>query len=93
MSPRALRFSGLLTVTVATLVSEVCVTVRDTGCGIAAKDLAHVFDRFWKAPDGRPRGQGLGLYIARGIVEAHGGKIWVESGPQGSAFTFTLRRA
>lgn len=66
--------------------------VRDTGCGIPATDLPHVFDRFWQARrGGAVRGHGLGLAIAQGIVKAHGGRIWVESiVGEGSTFYFTL---
>jgi signal transduction histidine kinase len=63
----------------------------DTGPGIAPAHLPHVFDRFWKAETGSKRGTGLGLYIAKSIVEAHGGRIWVESQlGQGAKFHFTL---
>ncbi len=66
-------------------------SVSDTGSGIAEEDLSRVFDRFWHARDGRGAGAGLGLAIARGIVEAHGGRIWVESRVgAGSTFHFTL---
>jgi len=66
-------------------------SVADTGSGIAEEDLSRVFDRFWHARDGRRAGAGLGLAIARGIVEAHGGTIWVESHVGvGSVFHFTL---
>ncbi|MDQ6831694.1 MAG: ATP-binding protein, partial [Gemmatimonadota bacterium] len=55
-------------------------SVADTGCGITADALPHVFDSFWQNRQGSStRGTGLGLAIARGIVEAHGGRIWVES--------------
>lgn len=68
--------------------------VRDTGPGIAKGDASHVFDRFWKKEPGGKRGSGLGLYIAKGIIEAHGGRIWVESEPgHGATFAFTLPRA
>lgn len=66
--------------------------VSDTGPGIAADDLPHLFDRFWQARD-RPRrgGVGLGLAIAKGIVQAHGGILEVESRlGAGSTFCFTL---
>jgi signal transduction histidine kinase len=64
---------------------------RDSGPGIAHEDLPHVFDRFWQAKKTARAGVGLGLAIAKGIVEAHGGGIRVESEPgQGSCFTFTL---
>ena len=71
--------------------------VRDTGAGIAADDLPHVFERFWRADRSRSReqgGSGLGLAIARQIVEAHGGRIGAESQPgQGSRFWFYLPAA
>jgi PAS domain S-box-containing protein len=66
-------------------------TVTDTGAGIAESDLPHVFDRFWRTRESNRLGTGLGLAIAKGIVEAHGGRIWVESRPGiGSSFHFTL---
>ena len=55
------------------------ITVVDTGPGIAADHLPHVFERYWKARPASQVGAGLGLYIAKGIVEAHGGRIWAES--------------
>jgi len=65
--------------------------VWDTGPGIPPEHLGHVFDRFWKVRTANRHGAGLGLAIARGIVEAHDGRIWAESAPgQGSTFLFTL---
>jgi signal transduction histidine kinase len=66
--------------------------VCDEGPGICAADLPHVFDRYFQGPHGpTAHGVGLGLSIARGIVEAHGGRIWVESDEgRGSRFFFTL---
>lgn len=71
----------------------VCVTVRDHGPGIPPAALPYIFDKFYRVPDApvQAGGTGLGLTIARGIVEAHGGQIWVESTPgQGAAFSFTV---
>src|SRR5205814_1310009 len=66
--------------------------VADEGPGIAPQDLGRVFERYFQGPHGpTARGVGLGLSIARGIVEAHGGRIWVESETgRGSRFFFTL---
>jgi phosphoserine phosphatase RsbU/P len=69
-------------------------TVVDTGVGIAAEHLPHIFDRFWKMKSGNPGGTGLGLAIARGIVEAHGGAIAVESrAGKGTTISFTIPAA
>jgi signal transduction histidine kinase len=66
-------------------------TVTDTGSGIAKEYQARVFEKFFQVPDVEPKGTGLGLYIAKEIVRAHGGEIGVESEPgKGSAFWFTL---
>ena len=73
---------------------EVVFWVADTGEGISAADVPRVFDRFWQARKGERHGAGLGLAIAKGIVEAHGGRIWVDSAPgQGSTFAFTVPTA
>ena len=73
---------------------RVVVTVADGGDGIAPEDIAHVFDRFYRADPSRTRatgGAGLGLTIAKKIVEAHGGEIRAESVKgQGSRFIFEL---
>lgn len=70
---------------------EVRVSVEDTGPGIPAEHLEHVFDRFWQARSTRRAGAGLGLAIARGVVEAHGGRIAARSEVgRGTTFEFTL---
>ena len=73
--------------------NHVTFQISDSGPGISADDMGHLFDNFWQARTDH-RGVGLGLAIARGVVEAHGGKIWCESAPgRGSTFSFTLPRA
>jgi signal transduction histidine kinase/DNA-binding response OmpR family regulator len=70
---------------------EVRFTVADTGRGIPPQQLPHLFGAYWQASADDRRGIGLGLSIARGIVEGHGGRIWVESEPgRGSTFHFTI---
>jgi len=82
---------GQLTVSARDRGHEVSFHVRDTGKGIAPEQLPYVFDRYWQAKDAASRGAGLGLAIAKGLVEAHGGRIWAESTPgQGSTFSFSL---
>jgi PAS domain S-box-containing protein len=90
----AIKFSpagGTVTIRAERQGTDVVVAVTDGGPGIPEDQLPHVFKRFWQAPDSSRRGAGLGLTIARGIVEAHGGRIWVESVVgEGSTFRFTL---
>jgi PAS domain S-box-containing protein len=67
------------------------ITVADNGRGIPREDLPRLFDRFWRGGGKEGAGAGLGLAICKGIVEAHGGRIWVESSDgEGTAFHFTL---
>ena len=74
---------------------EVLITVRDEGPGIAPEDLPRIFDRFYRSAEARGTdGLGLGLYICRKLVDAHGGRIWVESERgEGSAFHVALPAA
>jgi PAS domain S-box-containing protein len=74
---------------------EILFSIADTGVGIAPESLPHVFDRFWQAAGRASRlGAGLGLPITHGIVEAHGGRIWVESTQgRGTTFYFTIPAA
>jgi signal transduction histidine kinase len=70
---------------------EVRVSVADKGPGIGPDDLPRVFDRYYRGQRHEGEGLGLGLYIVRKLVEAHGGKIWAQSRPGvGSTFTFSL---
>jgi PAS domain S-box-containing protein len=85
---------GRITVCAESGDGEVLFSVIDTGPGIAAEQLPHIFGRFWQAKTSDHRGIGLGLAIAKGIVEAHNGRIWVESHVGlGSTFYFTLPAA
>jgi signal transduction histidine kinase len=85
--------SGRITVGASPGEREVLFRVSDTGCGISPTDLPHVFDRFWQLRKSRD-GAGLGLPIARGVIAAHGGRIWVESTlGRGTTFFFTIPRA
>jgi len=90
----ALRFTpagGEVRITVKPAPPGVCFSVSDTGCGIPEEQLAHVFERHWRARPVARGSTGLGLYIAKGIVETHGGRIWVQSQlGVGSTFSFTL---
>ena len=71
---------------------EATISVRDTGNGISKEDLPHIFERFYRCDQSRSKGgSGLGLSLAKAIVEAHGGRIGVSSQPgKGSTFTISL---
>jgi signal transduction histidine kinase len=90
----ALKFTpagGVVTISARALESAVAFEVNDTGPGIAPGDLPHVFERYWKRDAEASRGAGLGLYIAKALVEAHGGALTVDSHlGSGSSFRFEL---
>jgi two-component system sensor histidine kinase BaeS len=91
----ALRYTsagGAITLRAQPTDGGVCIVVHDTGKGIPPEDLPYIFDRFWRGDRSRSHaggaGSGLGLAIARQLVQAHGGRIGVESEPgQGTTFT------
>lgn len=91
----ALKFTpagGSIIVRVTRDATGVSCAVADTGVGIPPEELPHLFERFWQARRYRRGGAGLGLAIARGVVEAHGSALTVESEPgRGSVFSFVLR--
>jgi PAS domain S-box-containing protein len=93
----AIKFTpvgGTITVRAEVVDREVRFSVADTGSGMAEDELLHLFERFWQARRTARHGTGLGLSIVKGIVDAHGGRIWVESGVgAGTTFFFTLPSA
>jgi signal transduction histidine kinase len=82
---------GTITLSAIRILGAVRCEVRDTGAGIPADQLPKIFGKFWQAKKSDKRGVGLGLAIARGIVEAHGGTVGVKSElGKGTVFSFTL---
>jgi signal transduction histidine kinase len=82
---------GRITVSAKPQDAQVLFTIADTGPGIPREHLSDIFSPYWQAKRTERMGAGLGLPIAKGIVEAHGGRIWVESEPgRGTQFYFTL---
>lgn len=99
LTANALQYTaegGRVTISAKQIKDEIHIVVQDTGIGIPPEHLPHIFDRFYRADKSRSRqsggGSGIGLTIARALVEEHGGRIWVESAGdgRGSRFTFSL---
>lgn len=92
----AIKYSpegGAITVAIQSQAGETQVTIVDEGVGIAADALPHLFERFYRTASARRSGQkglGLGLHIARALVEAHGGRVWAESAGEGKGSTFSI---
>jgi K+-sensing histidine kinase KdpD len=93
----AIKFSsakGQIVIQATTIGHDVQVAVRDEGPGIPEGDLDRVLESFCQLPDSDARGLGLGLYISRAIIQAHGGRIWATSPPgAGATFHFTVPRS
>jgi signal transduction histidine kinase len=93
----ALKFTpdaGRITVSAVRQGDEACIAVANTGEGIAASQLPHIFDRYWQANPVARVGAGLGLSICKAIIDAHQARIWVESVPgEGATIYFTLSLA
>lgn len=89
----ALKFTpseGTITISAHSVGDEVRFTVCDNGPGIPEAEREHIFDRYWQASHSRRAGAGLGLFIVKGIVEAHGGRAWAEARGGGACLCFTL---
>ena len=93
----AIKYStdGQIEITGQVRPDVVIICGSDQGPGIAPQDIPHVFDRFYRAPEmaRQTKGAGLGLFLTRSVIEAHGGRIWVDTGAdKGARICFTLPR-
>jgi signal transduction histidine kinase len=90
----AIKFTprgGKVALSVKTAAGQTVFAINDNGPGMTPDEIDHLFERFWQARDVDSRGIGLGLAISKGIVEAHGGRIWAKSEPgKGSTFSFSI---
>ena len=86
------RKTGIITISATKKADEIETTVADNGSGIPADAIPHLFTKFYRVNEmnSATRGTGLGLYICKSIIEAHGGAIWVES-EEGKGTTFSFR--
>ncbi len=86
-------YGGRIGIKVRELNGQVELRISDTGVGIPAEELERIFDKFYQVGGAQTRGTGLGLAICKGIIEAHGGRIWAESRPgEGSTFVIVLNK-
>ena len=89
----AIKYSpngGAITITIKTNKEKVRVSIADQGMGIPEENIDKIWDRYYRVPGGTAEGSGLGLTNVRRIIEAHGGRIWVQSSEKGTTFTFDL---
>lgn len=88
---KATKAGGEIALSVRREGEWVVTSVSDNGTGMPKETRAHLFERLYRGPGNSHEGMGLGLYISKGVIDAHGGKIWFESEPgKGSSFHFTL---
>ena len=91
---KATAEGGAVTLRVKARGPDLLFAVSDNGPGISEEDIKHLFERYWRSGEAEYKGTGLGLAIARGIVGAHGGRIWAESKlGRGATFSFTIPAA